>query len=313
VISLRYHLVAIVGIFLALAVGLLAGSAFVEPELVDQLREQTDNLRGELRDREDRLSDVEAQLEEVRAQIVAVDRFAEAAFPHLAADRLLGTSVIVVSQDGVEDSVLGQVQRSLVEGGAQIVAVVSARNQLASDDPDTHARLAELLGLAETTTEELPAVAATAIAERLVNGNGGLEPQDDLLAQLLSAGFLAPVGAGLSESALQEIGAIGQVVVVLGGGEDPEPILAPEGFAVPLVRELSRLGVPVAAGESTTTAVPFVEMVRDGAGDGLVTVDDLDLSMGGAALVLGLDELLTTGRGGAYGVKDGAEPLPPPS
>jgi hypothetical protein len=69
----------------------------------------------------------------------------------------------------------------------------------------------------------------------------------------------------------------------------------------------------VAAGESTTTAIPFVELVRDAGADGLVTVDDLDLNMGGAALVLGLDELLTTGRGGAYGVKDGAEPLPPPS
>jgi len=34
--------------------------------------------------------------------------------------------------------------------------------------------------------------------------------------------------------------------------------------------------------------------------------------MGGAALVLGLEELLATGTGGAYGVKDGAEPLPPP-
>lgn len=312
-ISLRYHLVAVVGIFMALAVGLLAGSAFVEPELVDQLRQQTDNLRGELRDSEDRLSDVEAQLDEVRAQVVAVDRFAEAAFPYLAADRLLGTSVIVVSQEGVEDSVLGQVQRSLVEGGATVIAVVSAREQLASEDLETRDRLAELIGEEDSLSEELPALTAVALAARLVNGNGGVEPQDDLLAQLLSAGFLAPVGAGVSEAALQEIGAIGQVVVVLGGGEDPEPALSPEGFVVPLVEELTRLGVTVAAGESTTTAIPFVALVRDGGIDGMVTVDDLDLNMGGAALVLGLDQLLSTGRGGAYGVKDGAEPLPPPS
>jgi hypothetical protein len=45
----------------------------------------------------------------------------------------------------------------------------------------------------------------------------------------------------------------------------------------------------------------------------VVTVDDLDGSMGGAALVLGLDELLATGEGGAYGIKDGARLLPPPS
>jgi hypothetical protein len=53
-----------------------------------------------------------------------------------------------------------------------------------------------------------------------------------------------------------------------------------------------------------------VAEVRGGGQDGLVTVDDLDLAAGGAALVLGLDRLLLSGDGGAYGTKDGAEPLP---
>jgi hypothetical protein len=53
-------------------------------------------------------------------------------------------------------------------------------------------------------------------------------------------------------------------------------------------------------------------MLRDGGVDGLVTVDDLDESRGGAALVLGLERRLLTGQGGDYGVKGGAAPLPPP-
>ena len=67
----------------------------------------------------------------------------------------------------------------------------------------------------------------------------------------------------------------------------------------------------MAAGESLLTDYPYVSLVRADGIDGTVTVDDLDQSMGGAALVLGLEELLATGTGGAYGVKDGAEPLPP--
>ncbi|HEY2965240.1 MAG TPA: copper transporter, partial [Actinomycetota bacterium] len=90
-----------------------------------------------------------------------------------------------------------------------------------------------------------------------------------------------------------------------------EPTLPPEAFAVPLVERLAGLGVPVAAGESLLTDYPYVSLVRADGTDGAVTVDDLDQSMGGAALVLGLDDLLTSGSGGAYGVKDGAEPLPP--
>ncbi len=301
-ISLRYHLVAIVAVFLALAVGLLAGSAFVEPALVKQLQRETDNLRDDVRDLENRDT-------QNRAEVESLNAFVDAALPYLTEDRLLGHSVVVVAQEGVEDAVLGQAQRSLQDGGADVVAVVQARDEIASDDPETQAQLAELIGASDAPADQLPALTASALAVRLAGGGGGAAPEDDLLAQLLSAGFLAPVGSGLSASTLAEIGSLGQVVVVLGGGQDEEPVLSPEDFAVPLVDELAALGTPAAAGESATTVLGFVEQVRGT--DGIVTVDDLDLSMGGAALVLGLDELLITGQGGTYGIKDGAEPLPP--
>ncbi len=117
----------------------------------------------------------------------------------------------------------------------------------------------------------------------------------------------------MSEATLTSIGLPGQIVVVLGGGPSETPAATAEGFAVPLVQELALDGVPVAAGESSVTPadVSFVADVRDLGAAGTVTVDDLDLSMGAAGLVLGLDDLLATGAGGAYGYKDGAEPLPP--
>jgi hypothetical protein len=304
VISFRYHIVTVVAVFLALAIGLLAGSAFVQPELVDQLQAQTDQLREDLRARDQALT-------EVRAEVAALDGFAEATLPYLTSDRLVGTQVVVVSQEGVEDAVLGQTQRSLVESGAEVLAVLAARNELASRDPETQAGLAEILQRPDALPEDLPSLAAAAIAERLALGNGIGSPGEDLLNELLSAGFLAPVGAGVSEADLEEIGATGQLVVVLGGGSVEEPVLPLEEFGVPLVRSLAEMEVPVAAGESSTTLVPFVGLIREDGTDETVTVDDLDLSMGGAALVLGLEALLERGEGGAYGFKDGAEPLPP--
>jgi Copper transport outer membrane protein, MctB len=303
VISFRYHIVTIVAVFLALAIGLLAGSAFVQPELVDQLRVQTDRLRDDLRARDEALT-------ELRAELAALDGFAAATLPYLTSDRLIGTQVIVVSQEGVEDAVLGQTQRSLVDSGAEVIAVLSARNELASEDPETQGRLGGILQRPDAAPDDLPSLAASAIAERLALGDTIGPPGEDLLNQLLSAGFLAPVGTGVSEAALEQIGAPGQLVVVLGGGSVEEPTLPLEEFGVPLVRSLASLEVPVAAGESSTTLVPFVGLIREGGTDAIVTVDDLDLSMGGAALVLGLETLVERGEGGAYGFKDGAEPLP---
>jgi hypothetical protein len=304
VISLRYHLVTIVAVFLALAVGLLAGSAFVEPGLVDQLRTQTDNLRDQVRE-------LEGSLTEARAEIDALDGFVDAALPYLTQDRLLGRSAVVVAQEGVEDALIGQTQRALADAGADVVAVISARDVIASQDPETQARLADLLGVPAAPAEDLPALTASALAARIANGDPSSEVEDDLLAQLLSDGFLAPIGSGLSEGTLERVGEDGQVVVVLGGGPEEEPAVPPEAFLVPLVEELAVLDLPLAAGESTSSPVGFVEPIRGL--DGIVTVDDLDLSIGGAALVLGLDRLLDTGQGGAYGIEDGADPLPPAS
>lgn len=302
-ISLRYHVITIVSVFLALAIGTLVGGAFVQPVLQRELEERTEELQalnGELRE----------QIDEVRAQLQATNAFAEAAMPYLTENRLIGQSAVVIAQEGVEDAVIGETQRALQGAGATVVAVISARNQLATEDVAARDRLIQAVGATGPTGEELLPEVALVLAGRLADGDAGLEPESDVLSRLLSEGFLAPVGSGLSEATLEEIGSDGQVVVVLGGGPSESPPLMPEDFLVPLVEELAELGRQVAAGESATTAVGFVGEVAGT--DGIVTVDDLDLTVGGAALVLGLDRLLLTGQGGAYGLKDGAQPLPPP-
>ena len=301
-ISFRYHIVTIVAIFLALAVGLLGGAAFVQPALQEQLQDQTDRLRNDLEDRTQEIGDL-------RDELGALNSFADSVMPHLTSGRLSGTPVVIVTQAGVEDEVLAQARDALESAGARILTAVSATDQLVSEDPTTQEQLATIVGEPTASADELPRLAAESLAQ-------GLSPSttvigSEVLGDLLSAGFLAPIGPGPSQATLQEVGGPGQVVVVLSGGRGDEPALPPEAFAVPLVERLTGLGVPVAAGESLLTDYPYVSLLRADAIDGIVTVDDLDQSMGGAALVLGLEDLLTSGTGGAYGVKDGAEPLPP--
>jgi hypothetical protein len=224
--------------------------------------------------------------------------------------KLAGMPVVVVTQTGVEDGVLSEAQAALANAGANVLTTVSATEELVSKDQATQEQLATIVGEPTAPADELPGLAAQALAR-------GLSPSTsvvggDVLDQLLSAGFLAPVGAGPSPATLGEIGQPGQVVVVLSGGRgEGEPVLAPEAFAVPLVESLATFNVPVAAGESLQNDYDYVSILRANGADGTVTVDDLDRTMGGAALVLGLDDLIATGDGGAYGVKDGADPLPP--
>ena len=162
-ISFRYHLVTIVAVFLALAVGLLAGSAFVQPALQRELESQTDNLRDEVRR-------LEGLLTETRAEVAGLDAFAEAALPYLAENRLLGTTAVIVAIEGVEEAALGQAQLALTIGGTEVVAVLSASPNLVSEDLETQALLAEIVGVPEAEPEELPAETAAALAARLAAG-----------------------------------------------------------------------------------------------------------------------------------------------
>jgi hypothetical protein len=297
VISFRYHVVTIVAVFFALALGLLAGSAFVQPRLEEQLKSQS---RSQLR-----------TIQEQGAELGQLRDFTDGALAWLTSERLVGTQVVVFTQEGVPDGIVGEAQRSLTDAGAQVVATFSARAKLASQDPTDIRELAQITGRPDAVAADVPSIVASAIADRLSAG----PPQGphDVLHDLLSAGFLTAIGSQVSDATLKQVGGVGQAVVILSGGPQTQPIVPPERFAIPLAEGLERLGVPVVAGQATDSAYPFVEVLRADGGDGLVTVDDLDLGMGGAAMVLGLQQLMADGRGGAYGFADGAAPLPTPS
>lgn len=301
-ISFRYHVVTIVAIFLALAIGLLGGGAFVQPALQEELQNRTDAAEA-------RATELRAQVDDLRGQIVALSGFADSTLPYLTNGRLTGTPVVIVTQAGVDDEVLAQAQSALQMGGAEILATVSATDQLVSQDPATRQQLARILETPTAPEDALPGLAAEALARRL--SSSAALSEIDTLDELLSAGFLAPLGGGPSAAALETIGRPGQVVVVLSGGQGEQPDLPPEAFAVPLVEALAAKNVPVAAGESLVSDYPYVSLVKTLGMDGTVTVDDLNHTMGGAALVLGLQNLIATGSGGDFGVKEGAEPLPP--
>ena len=305
VISFRYHVVTIVAVFLALAIGLLGGAAFVQPALQEELQNQTDRLRRDLADRTRQIGDL-------RDQIGALGGFAEAAMPYLTSGKLTGTPVVLVTPG-----------RGRGRGARTGAGVVAERGCADPHDGlrDRRARLGgpghpgtaapDRWGHRRRPAEELPALAAEALAQ-------GLSPRrrssvDDILAELLSEGFLAPIGAGPSAGDPGgDRGARSGRRRALRRTRRAAGRSRRKPSRCPLVgARLAGLDVPVAAGESLLSDYPTSRSCASNGADGTVTVDDLDLTMGGAALVLGLEELLATGTGGAYGVKDGAEPLPP--
>ena len=302
-ISFRYHLVSIVAVFLALAVGVLVGTTVLDQGIVNRLQDQT-------RDANQRAAQLRDQVEELQAAFARSDGFIEDQLPDLIDGELTGREVVVVTHDGVDPAVLADAEAALEAGGAEVVGRFAMTSRMASKDAATRQELAELLGVSLSTTDALTSQAALAVADRLAAG-APIGDDQDVLGDLLFRGFLTSEG-GTSD--LQDVGGPGQAVLVVAGSQG-RPTVNPGAFTVPLVEELVRVGAPVAAVEGTDSAFRFVEVVRLNSqvagSDELVTVDDVDEAVGKFSLVRGLAELIRTGRGGHYGGKDGTTAVAP--
>lgn len=300
-ISFRYHLVSIVAVFLALALGVLIGTTVVNQTIIADLDRRTEAASQSA-------DELRREVSDMRAEIQLQDQFAQAALPLLIEDQLVASEVVLMTLEGVDASDVDGVGSTLRDAGASVVAemVVTARMALVDDGARTE--LAALLEMSDSGDPvELSQAAGRSLGSRLAQGPDSVD--GDLLQELATAGFV-DIQTGRP---LAEIGGEGQAVVLLAGGIG-DPVVDPEAFLAPLAEALAHAVRPVVAAETLESDYPFVQVVRNnGSIDGrLVTVDNADQVPGRIAIVLGLRNLLQSpGQGGNYGVKQGASGLLP--
>ena len=226
-IDFRYHLVSLISVFLALAVGIVLGAGPLKESIGDTLTGEVDALRQ-------RAADLRTELDASAAELAD----SRAAFASVADDLLAGTledrRVALVTFGDADGGAAADVAARFEEAGA----TVSARVRLTDDwvDP-TRATFRQTLGgtLVEYL-EPAPDAAAgsgTELAEALVQGLSNAVPEDpDRLTE-----NAAVVLQLLTESGLIEVD--GEValpadgVVVVAGGFDGRLADEPEETAAP--------------------------------------------------------------------------------
>jgi Copper transport outer membrane protein, MctB len=298
VISFRFLLVSLVSVFLALGLGVLAGTTALNRGLVQGLQNETVELQKDLARQREEIVRLSEQVQSFRA-------FPEAAMPYLIEGELLGHDAVLLSQEGTDPAAITATDSGLRDAGAQVRALLVVGRRMALPSEADQEALAELLG-AEPGTEPsvLKSMAAEALAERLAFG----PTAGDIVEDLIREEFLLNQGPPLGEQGLRLL-ETADMVVVVGGGLDA-PAVRPESFLVPFV---ARLGAAdgekaLAAAESVGSAYDFVGLVRDDqeAAALVSTQDNVDLIPGQIGLVLALEDLLNGGEVGHYGVREDA-------
>jgi hypothetical protein len=307
VIDFRYHIVSIVAVFLALALGLFLGSTTLQGTVLD-------NLKGETKKTTDANKRLRAEVDDLRNQISQGDAFVTSLEPYAVAGRLAGESVVVVSAPGVDNGTRKRVEATLADAGATVSADVRLKDVWTDPAQDSlldtlATRLADGAELPKGTGAERAAAQLASVLVSSARGRAGSQSLADTLAayseaQLLSSGDATPHA--------------GSLVVVLGAESKNAPASpsATGGNAdvLALARAFDTAGAAtvIAAPAVTTQNGGLLAAARsDSAFAGQVsTVDSVEMPRGQVAVVFALTEELA-GRSGCFGSGSGARaPLP---
>jgi hypothetical protein len=316
VISLRYHIVSLVAVFLALALGIVVGSTVLQEGTVSVLRATSEAVRA--KSEENSRKNVE-----LTRQIGDLQRFGVAVLPELVQNRLKGRSVVLVDTDKVDGGLREGVRKVLEDAGAQVDGQITfADERLALGADADRTAMGRLLAVDAGAPDVLRGELVRRLANRLATP--AAIPQDnnqrasDMLTGLQDADFLAdlklsrPLATGADPFPRQ-----GSIFVLLGpSAAATATAVAPDAFLVPLADQVSaRTGAPVAGGEpaAVPAASSWITALRNNRAVSrrVSGIDSVDTVYGQLALVQALQGSLQQLAAGQYGIKDGASGLLP--
>ncbi|MGH3700154.1 MAG: copper transporter [Pseudonocardiaceae bacterium] len=307
-ISLRYHVISIAAVFLALALGVVLGSTAISGRLLSGLSSNRDELGRQV-------SDLQAERTGLQARLADADVFGASVGPRVVNGALRGRTVVLVTTADANPADRDAISALVSNAGATVTGELQLTE--AFTDPSRSDQLSEL------STRLLPAGLRLPTAPDAGTLAGGLlgsllliNPQNGK-AQATAAETTA-VLAGLGDGGFVRVGPQvlpAQLVVVLTGGSsranssgDRAGILA--RFATQLDR--AGAGAVLAGRPGSAEGNGPIGVVRadTAAASVLSTVDDVSTAAGRVVTVLALAEQ-AQGRAGRYGTGGTAQAVVP--
>lgn len=305
-ISFRYHIVSIVSVFLALAIGVALGGGPLQGEVDDTLVKQVEADRAAK-------TDLRGDIAALRSGNDFTDAFAANVAPGLIGDTLTGRPVTLVVLPGAQESVITSITALIGEARGTVGGTVRVGEDLLSvsnkqlvdelgsqlldgtpdvtvaDDASGYARMGALLARAVATDED-----------------GGAAVDDagtSILSGLSTANLLSAEG---------EMDRRGSLVLFITGpasGSSDERKGA-NSIVASLVKaiDVETDGVVVAGPTSSARADGLIDAVRTDviAARDVSTVDALDRIAGHVVVVMALAQQ-AAGKSGHYGAVDAAD------
>jgi hypothetical protein len=302
VISFRYHVVSIVAVFLALALGVVVGTTALNGPITTNLRQQVDSLKSDR-------SSLASTNKTLQQQAGNAAQFAQTFGARIVAGTLKGKNVVIIGMPGASASVKNAISKQIGAAGG----TVSGNIQFTSDYVDPRS--------ASDITNLVESVRPISLTNLPTSGDagtlGGALFGYVLLNSNAETTDISTVIAGFTKAQLltvetQSVGPADLAVIVTSGTMTAQSDSGKAELETVTQFQLAG-GHTVVAGDSPSdTGGGLVALVRssEAVKDTVSTVDDADTSMGQVTTTLALAEAIS-GKTGAYGNGSGSSSLFP--
>ncbi|WP_448623545.1 copper transporter [Geodermatophilus sp. URMC 64] len=308
-IDFRYHLVSLIAVFLAIALGIVIGTTQLNGPILDDLRGQVSALEQDKRDLEDVTQQVQAQQETSNA-------FEAAVAPALVDGALTGSSVVlVVTNDQVSTDTVEEVTALVGQAGGTVTGTLRLQPEF-SDPSSASALESYVTGSGLPAGVQLPEsgdagqLVAALLAQVLMVPKGAPAPNtadlSSVLAGLSALDVLAQDSASVTPA--------NYAVLLTSGGFQGEDAEQRNTTLVQLAAALDAAGSgavvsgdTAAAGDNGLVGVLRGDPTTSAA---ISTVDNVDTISGQISTVLALGRE-GEGTSGKYGTGEDTQPVPP--
>jgi Copper transport outer membrane protein, MctB len=331
VIDFRYHLVSIVAVFLALAIGIVLGSTELQGPAYNFLNGTTARLQNELDQASSQRDTAQAQASEGEAYAAAVE-------PSVLRGLLSRQSLLIVTEPGASSEVVSGINTAAAYAGASVTGQINLQSKFFDTSGTTQDSLnqtsldvAQTAGITLGTGEPYQQQAAQVIATEILtksavpggNVSRGIAQQasaqqsdaQTMLAAYAQSGFLVTSGQPATQATL--------VVIVTPQNAPSDGSADPlDQMLAPVAQELAAKGsAAVVAGSSSGSGAgsPIAVLRSSNVADQVSTIDDADFVAGQSVVMEALATELNGGKAGSFGfAANGAiavapSPVPTPS
>jgi hypothetical protein len=308
VIDFRYHLVSIVAVFLALAIGIVLGSTELQGPTYNFLNRTTAKLQTQL-------DQAISQRDAAQQQATQDELYAQAVQPAVLHDLLTGQRLLIVTEPGAQPSVVNGISTAAIVAGATVTGQVNLAPKFFDSSGTTQDSLnkttldvAQAAGLQLDTSATYQQQAAQVIASEILTtataSSDGKPPAADqaanaetMLQAYAASQFLSTTGQPARPATLAIV-VTPQNVPSDGSADQLDQVL------IPLVQELaakSSATVVVGSTSGSGAGSPIAVLRSDNVSNQVSTVDDADLVSGQTVAIQALAVRLAGGKAGSYG------------